>query len=82
MKINSLLFAAVAASATLLALPAFAQAPQNYGTVLKRGTTVNEAQRQQYEAPGVTDELSSDTKQSATGGPSGGVARGGAAGGN
>ena len=82
MKIKALLIAAVATSATLSAFPAFAQAPQTYGTVLKRGTTVNEAQRQQYGAPGVTNELSSDAKESATGGPSGGLARGGAAGGS
>lgn len=80
MKVKALLFVAV--SATLSAFPAYAQAPQTYGTVLKRGTTVDEAQRQEYGAPGVTNELSSDTKQSATGGPSGGLARGGAAGGN
>ena len=76
---------AVMAAATFSALPSFAQgvpqAPQTYGTVLKRGTTVNQAQERQNNAPGVTNEISSDAKQSATGGPSGGLGRGGAAGG-
>ena len=83
MKFTALLFVTVAASTILPAIPSLAQgAPQEYGAVLKRGTTVTDAQRREYQAPGVTDELASDTKQSATGGPSGGVGRGGASGGN
>ncbi len=49
---------------------------------LKRGSTVNNAARANNRAPGDAQELAPDTKQSATGGPSGGFGRGGGAGGN
>ena len=49
---------------------------------LKRGSTINNAANANQHAPGDARELAPDTKQSATGGPSGGYGRGGAAGGN
>ena len=49
---------------------------------LKRGSTVNNAANANNRAPGDAKELAPDTKQSATGGPSGGYGRGGASGGN
>lgn len=85
MTCKKLVVVAVATAATFSALPSFAQeasrTPQTYGTVLKRGTTVNQAQERQFNAPGVTNELSPGAKESATGGPSGGLGRGGASGG-
>ena len=49
---------------------------------LKRGSTVNNTANANQHAPGDAKELARDTKQSATGGPSGGFGRGGAAGGS
>ena len=47
-----------------------------------RGSTINNAANANQHAPGGARELAPDTKQSATGGPSGGYGRGGASGGN
>ena len=82
MTFKNLLFVVVAGAATLPALPAFAQGLQEYDVSQTRGATVANAQRLENQAPGNTNELSSDAKESATGGPSGGLGRGGAAGGN
>ncbi len=80
MTFKTTTFVAAAAAIILPALPSFAQQPQSYGAVLKRGTTVTQAQQREYQAPGNTQELSYDAKESATGGPAGGLGRGGAGG--
>ena len=76
---------AAAVLVTLSALPSVAQtsdADTATSSPLKRGSTVNNAANANQKAPGTAQELAPDTKQSATGGPSGGTGRGGASGGN
>ena len=84
MSIMKTHLALAAALVTFSAIPCVAQTSADTATTspLKRGTTVNNAAKANNKAPGVTKELAPDTKQSATGGPSGGVGRGGASGGN
>ena len=70
---------------TLSALPSLAQtsdATTGAQPAIKQGSTVNNAAKANDAAPGTTKEIAPDTKQSATGGPAGGNARGGASGGN
>ena len=92
MNIKTLLLATVAGFATLASLPCVAQTydpsiAQEYGGAspdapfLKRGTTIHNAAVANQNAPGDAQELAPDTRQSATGGPSGGFGRGGASGG-
>ena len=85
MKLKILLLAGMAASASFAALPSVAQtanADTATAPYLKRGSTVNTAANGNERAPGEAQELAPDTKQAATGGPSGGLGRGGAAGGS
>ena len=85
MKLAHLLLVTVAASAILAAHPGVAQTadtPTAVAPFLQQGSTVNNAAIQNEDAPGDAEELAPDTKQTATGGPSGGYGRGGAAGGN
>lgn len=82
MKVNLTLAAILV---TVSALPSVAQnsnADTATAPSLQRGSTVNNKANENQHSPGVAQELSPDTKQSATGGPSGGAARGGASGGN
>ena len=69
---------------TFSALPSVAQT-SNADTAtapgLQRGSTVNNRANENQRSPGTAQEISPDTKQSATGGPSGGSGRGGASGG-
>ncbi len=70
---------------TVSALPGAAQtadADTRTAPPLQQGSTVNNATKANQRAPGDAQELSPDNKQTATGGPSGGTGRGGAAGGN
>ena len=74
-----------AAVLALSALPSLAQTRDTTTATqpaLKQGSTVNNTAKSNDAAPGTAKELAPDTKQSATGGPSGGAGRGGAAGGN
>ena len=83
MKLKHTLLAVVATSAIFSSLPCFAQGgPPEYENRLTQGSTVRNEQEAQSRAPGDAQELAPDTKQSATGGPSGGLGRGGAAGGS
>ncbi len=85
MQIKGLLLVTVAAVASFAALPSVAQtadADTRTAPFLQQGSTINNAANANQNAPGDAQELSPDTKQSATGGPSGGFGRGGAAGGN
>ena len=85
MKSMKLTLAVASVLCALSAFPSVAQT-SNADTAtmpaMKRGSTVNNAANANEKAPGQAKELSPDTKQSATGGPSGGSARGGASGGN
>ena len=77
--------ALAAALVTLSALPSLAQtsdATTATQPALKQGSTVNNAAKANDASPGTAKEIAPDTKQSATGGPVGGNARGGASGGN
>ena len=85
MKSMTTNLALAAALLTVSALPSLAQtsdATTATQPALKQGSTVNNAAKSNDRAPGTAKELAPDTKQSATGGPSGGTGRGGAAGGN
>ncbi len=82
MKVN---LALAAVLVTFSALPSTAQTSNTdtpTAPAMQRGSTVNNRANANQRAPGEAQELSPDTKQSATGGPSGGFGRGGAAGGN
>ncbi len=85
MTLKTLLLVTVAGCATLAALPGAAQTADTAPSApsfFKRGTTVNNAAIANERAPGDAEELAPDTRQTATGGPSGGFGRGGASGGN
>ena len=85
MNISKANIALAAILVTFSALPSFAQTSDtetSTSSPLKRGSTVNNAAKANQHAPGDARELAPDSKQSATGGPSGGTGRGGAAGGN
>ena len=77
--------ALAAVFAMVSALPSLAQT-SNADTAkappLQTGSTVNNRANDNQKSPGSAQELSPDTKQSATGGPAGGGGRGGASGGN
>ena len=82
MKVNLTLAAMLV---TVSALPSVAQTSNADTTTapsLQRGSTVNNRRNENQRSPGTAQELSPDTKQSATGGPSGGTGRGGASGGS
>ncbi len=85
MKLKNVVFLTVAGLATVAALPSLAQTADTIPPVapfLQQGSTINNAAIANDYAPGDAHELSPDSGQTATGGPSGGFGRGGAAGGN
>ncbi len=93
MKLKTFLLVTATGLATVAAVPSVAQVynpsiAQTYDTVpaiapfLQQGSTINNAAIANQYAPGDAEELAPDTRQTATGGPSGGFGRGGAAGGN
>ena len=85
MTFKTIAFLTVAGFATVAALPAVAQSTDVVPPVapfLQQGSTINNATIANDFAPGEAHEIAPDTGQSATGGPSGGFGRGGAAGGN
>lgn len=78
-------FTLAAILATFTVLPSVAQtssADTAKAPSLQTGSTVNNKANDNQKSPGTSQELSPDTKQSATGGPAGGSGRGGASGGN
>ena len=85
MKNSKTIVSITTALVMLSALPSLAQtsdAATRTAPALQQGSTVNNAANVNQRAPGDAQELAPDTKQSATGGPSGGTGRGGASGGN
>ncbi len=85
MKRSMIVLSLGTALATLASLPCAAQSGGTTVTTqtpLKKGTTVENAAKANQRAPGDANEIAPDTKQSATGGPSGGFGRGGSGGGN
>ena len=87
MKLKTLLLVTVAGLASVAAVPSVAQIynpsiAQTFDTLpsiapfLQQGSTINNAAIANEYAPGDAEELAPDTRQSATGGPSGGFGRG------
>ena len=85
MILKKIVFFTAAGLATVAALPSLAQTTDTVPPVapfLQQGSTINNATIANDLAPGEAREIAPDTGQTATGGPSGGFGRGGAAGGN
>ena len=82
MKVNLALAAIIVAASALPSVAQTSNADTATAPNLQRGSTVNNRANENQRSPGTAQELSPDTKQSATGGPSGGAGRGGASGGS
>ena len=84
MKFMKASFALATILVTASVLPSVAQTSNSdtaTAPALQRGSTVNNRANENQRSPGTAQEVSPDTKQSATGGPAGGSGRGGASGG-